>query len=722
MASSTSQQPTPIEGDGGVLRSAAPAQKVTFSHQKSLKKLPIPPLQQTLDKFLHQTVKPILNDKEWEDTKTAVESFVSSGKAQEIYDALKTFEKSRNSYIEEFWDAAYLEYDVSVAINVNPVFVLEDDPTPSRSKLVPRAVSLVFSSLKFVRAVRKEILTVDKVKDTPLCMDQYSRLFATARVPDPTGADKDVTVTSPNSTHIVVICQGQFYYFQALTSETFELAITERELTKNIEMIIQDAESHEARSPVGVLTAETRNRWRNLRKSLCAVSVNNQRVLEVIDSALFVVCLDVDYEPPSVAEAAANILHGTTESFNGVHEDEDVDATPKPTSKRVKGSGLIKGETMSSRWYDKLMLIIARGGTAGVNFEHSAFDGHTVLRFASDVFTDTIIRFAQTISGGIACHLDASSLPRMMVRPDVKPRKLEFDLTPDLERCIHYAKSRLADAIHQNHTTTLEYTGYGKNFLVQNGLSPDATVQLGIQTAFFELYGEPANTYESVLTKAFYRGRTEAGRSCTAQAVEFMRAFTGINPVETEEKIRLLRQAASAHSKMTGECSKGMGVDRLLYALECLWTAQRPNEPKPDIFRSPGWLKLNQSVLSTSNCGNPSLRFFGFGPVCPQGFGVGYIIKDDAMHFMITSKRRQTDQFRKTLARFFERVHDDLIAIAPSEAAPVISLMMFRGKSFSSDEASSKKEDMEVEEDEGYDFFGLNAKLAAGDRVGRELN
>ncbi len=26
-------------------------------------------------------------------------------------------------------------------------------------------------------------------------------------------------------------------------------------------------------------------------------------------------------------------------------------------------------------------------------------DGHTVLRFASDIFTDTVVRFAQTISG-----------------------------------------------------------------------------------------------------------------------------------------------------------------------------------------------------------------------------------------------------------------------------------------------------------------------------------
>ena len=55
--------------------------------------------------------------------------------------------------------------------------------------------------------------------------------------------------------------------------------------------------------------------------------------------------------------------------------------------------------TCINRWYDKLQLIVTSSGNAGVSFEHSAVDGHTVLRFASDVFTDTVVRFAQTISG-----------------------------------------------------------------------------------------------------------------------------------------------------------------------------------------------------------------------------------------------------------------------------------------------------------------------------------
>src|SRR5688572_498644 len=97
------------------------ATSVTYGHQSSLKHLPIPPLEATLDKFLNQTVKPFLTDKEWTETRDAVEAFIKSGAGLAIYEKLKEYDKTQNSYIEEFWDAAYLEYDVSVAINVNPV-------------------------------------------------------------------------------------------------------------------------------------------------------------------------------------------------------------------------------------------------------------------------------------------------------------------------------------------------------------------------------------------------------------------------------------------------------------------------------------------------------------------------------------------------------------------------------------------------------------------------
>lgn len=151
---------------------------------------------------------------------------------------------------------------------------------------------------------------------------------------------------------------------------------------------------------------------------------------------------------------------------------------------------------------------------------------------------------------------------------------------------------------------------------------------------------------------------------------------------------------------------------------------------------------MNEFLLSTSNCGNPCLRFFGFGPVCPNGFGLGYIIKDDSINWMITSKHRQTGKFRERLVEVLERIHDDLILVSPVvEQAGRISLRMFRAESAYNLEAGGSPSkpapkastaasaatrkpggSIVADEEEGYDFFGVDHRNQAEDsHVGRAL-
>ena len=58
-------------------------------------------------------------------------------------------------------------------------------------------------------------------------------------------------------------------------------------------------------------------------------------------------------------------------------------------------------------------------------------------------------------------------------------------------RCvgIRYGEARASDLIQQTDTEVLEFTGYGKLFIVQNGMSPDAFVQIALIMAYFNLYG-----------------------------------------------------------------------------------------------------------------------------------------------------------------------------------------------------------------------------------------
>ena len=99
--------------------------------------------------------------------------------------------------------------------------------------------------------------------------------------------------------------------------------------------------------------------------------------------------------------------------------------------------------------------------------------------------------------------------------------------------------------------------------------------------------------------------------------------------------------------------SQGRGI-RTLYALKCLAAkhAQQDGEASarmPSFFSDAAWNILSNHRLSTSNCGTPALRMFGFGPVSAEGFGVGYIIKDDNMQFCVSSFNRQTARFISSL-------------------------------------------------------------------------
>lgn len=142
--------------------------------------------------------------------------------------------------------------------------------------------------------------------------------------------------------------------------------------------------------------------------------------------------------------------------------------------------------------------------------------------------------------------------------------------------------------------------------------------------------------------------------------------------------IAALREACEAHSKLTEECSKGLGHDRHLYALYCLYQKElrerkangsiTPDSPcskssLPAIFTDGGWNLLGTSILSTSNCGNPALRMFGFGPVAAAGYGIGYIIRDDGISVCASSKHLQTRRFLDTLESYLIDVQKMILQI-----------------------------------------------------------
>jgi carnitine O-acetyltransferase len=91
-------------------------------------------------------------------------------------------------------------------------------------------------------------------------------------------------------------------------------------------------------------------------------------------------------------------------------------------------------------------------------------DGHTVLRFVGDVYTELILRFARSISSAATTLFTAKMSPwakggggskeaadgEEEEEIDVTPKKLEWQLTNEIRLGVRFAEMRLSDLISQN--------------------------------------------------------------------------------------------------------------------------------------------------------------------------------------------------------------------------------------------------------------------------------
>ena len=101
----------------------------TYSGQSTLPRLPIPRLEETLDRFA-RVLYSIQNPDERKATLGIISEFLH-GDGPKLQSLLEAYDKEGketgnvHSYVEEFWSDAYLKPNYSVVLNLNPYFLLE---------------------------------------------------------------------------------------------------------------------------------------------------------------------------------------------------------------------------------------------------------------------------------------------------------------------------------------------------------------------------------------------------------------------------------------------------------------------------------------------------------------------------------------------------------------------------------------------------------------------
>ncbi|CEG68464.1 Putative Carnitine O-acetyltransferase [Rhizopus microsporus] len=599
----------------------APGPMLRF--QSNLPKLPVPDLNETLPKYL-KSIRPLLSDEEYKRSEQAVKEFLAPGSiGHELQKRLvaRANDPSIVNWMEDWWlDQAYMGYRDPVVVYVSYFFAYKDD----KLRRVPaqRAAAITTAALEFKKLIVTKTLEPEYAKGEPMCMDSYKYMFNNCRIAHKP-SDLKATFDPIKNTHIIAIRKNKFYFIDTVYNGQ---QLSTKEFEQQFQRVIDDAGDIKG-IPVGVLTSENRDKWCDYRDGLLAANPNNKKIMDKIESASFVVCLD-DLTPFTRDELVRACWHGDGRN----------------------------------RFFDKpLQFIVFDNGKAGFMGEHSCMDGTATCRLN------------EYVCDGLARNLVNHGSDH--VRTDIpQPEQLQFVLNDKVEKAIETAEKDFDELIGNHEMTVLAYNAFGKNFIKKMKCSPDAFAQMAIQLAYYKMFGTSRPTYESAQTRKFQRGRTETCRSVSAESIAFVKAMEDPN-ASNQEKVVKLRAALKAHGQYMGQAVNAHGVDRHLFGLK---NSLREGEQKPELFTDPAFAYSSHWYLSTSQLTSEHFDGYGWGQVVNDGFGVAYMIKNNALQFNVASVKdlevhgkkyiNGTHRFKQVLEEACDDMRDALLAEVPAQA------------------------------------------------------
>ncbi|GGS13560.1 choline/carnitine O-acyltransferase [Actinokineospora fastidiosa] len=558
----------------------------TFGNDDRLPRVPLPTLEESCDRFLRWCA-PLLTPAELAETEAAVAEFLApDSPARTLHAELEKYDATEGvrSWLDLFWPSRYLGRRDRIALNANFFFLFEDVPLGQ----VERAVSLVSAAVDYKLALDVEAVPPVVLRGQPQSMEQQKFLFSTTRIP---GVRQD-TVRAPYghgwdgpspARHIAVFHRGAVYSLDVLSDGRPYPA---EALAEGLRSIM--AEAVRPASPVGHLTTKARAEWAASREALLR---ENAEAVEVIESALFCLCLE-DFAPADTQAACDQLLHGDS----------------------------------GNRWFDKAVsLIVFADGRAGINVEHCGLDGTTILAFTDALLRPIIPRSTEFAAGS----------------PAVTP--VEFTVDDALRADIAEAASSFAAYAADTATSIVSFPDFGADAIKALGMSPDAFVQMAYQLAHKRSKGLTGATYESIATRQFQNGRTEAMRVVTPEVLAFVEAMDDPSP---EVRRAAFRAAAAAHVARAKECQAGQAPEQHLWELQWIQRRQGGTAPLP-LYDSPGWLIMRDDYLSTSSAPSTTIQYFGFGSTSKQCIGVAYVLLPDRFNVYLSTPRAVSHEMMK---------------------------------------------------------------------------
>ncbi|MBP2329700.1 carnitine O-acetyltransferase [Kibdelosporangium banguiense] len=561
----------------------------TFGNEDLLPRVPLPTLEDSCALLL-EWCAPLLTADELTKTEAAVTEFLAEDSPARVLHAdLVRYNASPGvrSWLDDFWRTRYLGRRDRIALNANFFFLFQDSESGGQ---VDRAAGLIASALSYKVALDSEQVPPVLLRGQPQSMEQHKYLFSTTRIP---GTHQD-TARVPSdegaqARHIVVFHRGRMFRMDVLGEDGQPHTL--EELADGLRTVLSTEEPQQF--PAGHLTTKARAEWAASREALLAVDPANADALDTVESALF--CLSLEDSSPADKLAACDaLLHGDS----------------------------------ANRWFDKAVsLVVFADGQAGINVEHCLLDGTTIL-----AFVDTLLG-TQAAPGGLA-----------QGTPKVEP--VRFVADDALQADARAAGQAFADYAAATATTELSFEDTGTSMIKKLGMSPDAFVQSAYQLAHLRSKGLTGATYESIATRRYQNGRTEAMRVVTPEMVRFVTVMQDPD-ADAATRREALRAAGAKHVARAKQCQAGQAPEQHLWELQMIQRrrgAELGATQPLALYDSPGWLIMRDDYLSTSSAPSHSIQYFGFGSTSSRCIGVAYVLLPDRLNIYLSTPQAVSEQ------------------------------------------------------------------------------
>uniref|UniRef100_A0A3B4FNY3 Carnitine O-acetyltransferase-like n=1 Tax=Pundamilia nyererei TaxID=303518 RepID=A0A3B4FNY3_9CICH len=508
-----------------------------LNQQKGLPRVPVPPLRKTCEGYL-SALEPIIEEDEWKRAKQLVEAFMKrGGVGEELQRSLERKACNTDNWVNLWGKLEYFGNRSPVVINANvPIVCPRLDFRDKQGQISPPRFTdggCVFHS---------ETLPAENLGGKPLCMEQYSQLLSTCRIP---GLERDSVVFHAKignpPKHITVVYNSQFFVVEVYHNDGTPLTVDQ--LCVQMESICTST-SETNTEPVGILTTLDRDSWSKAYLSM--KDQTNKESLSAIERSIFTLCLDRAIPRESDKYGTCDfhlITHGGGSQWNS-----------------------------ANRWFDKSL----QEGTCSVCLAYCMVS--------------------------LVCYfMKKPEMRQASILPLPMPQKLHFHVTPDIKEIIEQAKRSMDRNIQNFDLSVLVFDHFGKNYLKAHNMSPDAFIQMAIQLAYYRMNKQVCASYEAVSQRMFRRGRVSLLLSTTSVSAAFVKAFDDPQKQNTE-KIDLLEKAIKTHKENIKAVIGGHDIVAHIIALRL--QAVENKLPMPDIFRDISYKKILNYQFVTSNTGS----------------------------------------------------------------------------------------------------------------------